>query len=290
MQQTPETGSLEIEGANINWVAWGERGKPGLMLLIGNGAHIGWWRPLGTTLASDYRVVTFNWSGMGTSDWREQYSLPIFIAEALSVAEAAGLFQAQEKPCVVAHSFGGFLALHLLVNHGKRFGGGIMVDSRLRLGSPWGEHALPTSPFHVHETKEAAIARFRLAPQQPVQNEYMLRMLAEEAVGEVEGGWRFRQDPDFRRKLHIDTDLIPLIPLSKCPLAFVRGALSNSLSAEIWTAKQAFAPKGSPFVEIPDAHHHIMLDQPLELVAAIQELLLGFGKNAAVDAGRNTSI
>lgn len=290
IKQTPETGSLGVDGANIDWSAWGERGRPGLMLLIGNGAHMGWWRPIAPILARDYRVVTFNWSGMGSSDWREKYSISTFVEEALDVATAAGLFQAQEQPYIAAHSLGGFFGLHLLVEHGERFGGGILVDSRLRLGSLWSEHAVPTAPFHAHETQEDAIARFRLLPEQPAQNEFILRMLAEESVGEVQGGWRFRQDPDFRRKMHLDQDLVPLIPESKCPLAFVRGALTKSVSTEIWLAKQAIAPAGTPFVEIPGAHHHVMVDQPLKLVATIRALLLGFGNDFAGGTERRISI
>ncbi len=284
IHQEPEIGALDVDGASIDWAAWGERGRPGLMLLIGNGAHIGWWRPIAPILARDYRVATFNWSGMGSSDWREEYSISTCIQEALAVAQASGLFEAQERPCIAAHSLGGFFGLHLLVEQGEKFGGGILVDSRLRLKSPWGKHAPPTAPFHLHETQEEAIARFRLLPEQPARNAFILDMLARESVGKVEGGWRFRQDPDFRRKMHLDGNLIPLIPHSKCPLAFVRGTLTKSVSTEIWRAKQEAAPTGTPFIEIADAHHHVMLDQPLELVAIIQALLRGFGDRSATEA------
>ncbi len=31
--------------------------------------------------------------------------------------------------------------------------------------------------------------------------------------------------------------------------------------------------RNAPFVEIPQAHHHVMLDQPLALIAALRALL-----------------
>jgi pimeloyl-ACP methyl ester carboxylesterase len=36
---------------------------------------------------------------------------------------------------------------------------------------------------------------------------------------------------------------------------------------------RSIAPPGSPGIEIPDADHHLMLDQPLAFVAALRGLL-----------------
>jgi pimeloyl-ACP methyl ester carboxylesterase len=36
------------------------------------------------------------------------------------------------------------------------------------------------------------------------------------------------------------------------------------------------APKGTPKIEIPDAEHHVMIDQPLAFVAALRGLLAGW--------------
>ena len=39
----PERTFVEVEGAKIEVLAWGERGKPGLMFLHGGAAHADWW-------------------------------------------------------------------------------------------------------------------------------------------------------------------------------------------------------------------------------------------------------
>ncbi|KCZ94222.1 alpha/beta hydrolase fold protein [Hyphomonas johnsonii MHS-2] len=285
MADTPESGWIVVDGARIEWAAWGERGKPGLLLLIGNGAHMGWWRPLASMLARDYRVATFNWSGMGTSDWRDAYPIPTFLDEALGVATDAGLFDAEQRPFLGAHSFGGFLGLQLLIDHGDRFAGGILIDSRMRLKAKWGNQATPAPRFRVHPKKDDTIARFRLIPQQPVENDFFIRMLAEGAVVETEDGWRFRQDFDFRRKTQLEPDMLPLIPHARCPLAFVRGELTQSVTDEIWQAKKAVAPAGTPFVEIPHAHHHVMVDQPIALVSVMRVLLNAFQVPRVQQAG-----
>lgn len=272
MQKVPESGRLTVAGASLEWAAWGERGCPGLLLLIGNGAHIGWWRPLAAILAEDFRVATFSWSGMGGSQWRDEYHIDNFVAEAMAVAEATGIFDSDVLPLMAAHSFGGFLGLHTLVQHHERFRGAVMIDSRLRTRSVWGENARPAQPFRVHESREHAISRFALKPEQPHRNAYYLRMLAEEALEEVEGGWRWRADPDMRKKMPLGPDLIPLIPQVKCPMAFVRGQYSSSVTTDIWADQKAAAPVGTPFVVIPDAYHHVMVDQPIALISVMRAL------------------
>jgi len=271
-----ERGDVVVDGASIAWSAWGARSKPGLLLLIGNGAHSGWWRPLAPILAHDYRVATFDWSGMGASDWRERYHVETFFAETLEVASATGLFDDNRKPSLAAHSFGGFVGMQLMAAYGERFAGGIIVDSRIRLKSTWGPQAVPGKPFRIHPTKEEAMSRFRLIPEQPISNQYYFDFLAQEAVAQEGKGWHFRQDPDFRRKTNVNRDIGSTIAQAKCPIAFIRGALSGSVDDEMWLEIQQLAGPEIPFVELAEAYHHVMIDQPLALVDSIRELLRSF--------------
>ena len=85
--------TIDIAGARIETLAWGERGKPGLLLMHGNGAHAQWWSFIAPFFARDWRVVAFSWSGMGRSDRRPSgtYSLDLFVDEAFSIAQAEGI-------------------------------------------------------------------------------------------------------------------------------------------------------------------------------------------------------
>ena len=40
--QTPESAFVEVEGARIHYLRWGDRAKPGLLLVHGNAAHAYW--------------------------------------------------------------------------------------------------------------------------------------------------------------------------------------------------------------------------------------------------------
>ena len=98
----PERSFVEVEGAQIEMLTWGERGKPGLLFLHGNGAHADWWSFIVPFFAAEFRCAAISWSGMGRSGWRDAYSIDQFGREALACAEAAGLFEAREKPIVIA--------------------------------------------------------------------------------------------------------------------------------------------------------------------------------------------
>ena len=87
----PERSTFDFEGAEIELLTWGEVGKPGLLLLHGNGAHADWWSFIAPLLADDYRVAAISWSGMGDSDWRPKYSAEIFMAEIFGAIDAAQL-------------------------------------------------------------------------------------------------------------------------------------------------------------------------------------------------------
>src|SRR6202522_2874583 len=55
--QAPERTLVPVLGANIELLAWGDRGNPGLVLVHGNCAHADWWSFIAPFIAHDYRVA-----------------------------------------------------------------------------------------------------------------------------------------------------------------------------------------------------------------------------------------
>ncbi len=107
--QAPERSFIDVRGAAIETLAWGERGKPGLLFLHGNGACADWWSFIAPFFADTHRVAAFSMSGMGGSGWRDTYSYDLYVDEAFAVAEATGLFASTAKPVIIGHSFGAFI-------------------------------------------------------------------------------------------------------------------------------------------------------------------------------------
>jgi pimeloyl-ACP methyl ester carboxylesterase len=278
----PERGAVEVKGALIETRAWGKRGRPGLLLMHGAGAHADWWSFIAPFFAQDFRVAALSWSGMGGSGWREAYSMDLYAAEAFAAAEATGLFEASEKPVFAAHSFGGRVALRCAAGpQGPRLKCAVALDTLI---SPpdlkVGRRPFDSSNTRVYPTVEAALARFRLVPAQPCANAELLDYIARGSIRAVDDpvqgkGWTWRFDPSIWDKL-ADTPSIEDLRAAACPVAAIRGARSALMVPAVTDYFDANAPAGTPVVVVPEAHHHLMLDQPLALVAALRGLLAGW--------------
>src|SRR5665213_1989691 len=60
----PESCFVEVEGAKIHFLRWGDRSKSGLLLVHGNAAHAYWWSFIAPYLARDYNVAAMDLSGI----------------------------------------------------------------------------------------------------------------------------------------------------------------------------------------------------------------------------------
>lgn len=277
MAAKPETLRVEVAGAGIEALAWGERGRPGLLLLHGAGGHAGWWRALAPLLSQDFRVAAFSLSGMGGSDWRTRYDFDLYADELFGVAQAAGLFDAADKPAVAAHSFGGRVALRAAAREGERLRAAVIIDTILRPpgAPPFGKGLWEARPTKVYPTLAEGLARFRLAPPQPCENLFIVDAIARESLaGPRDGGegWTWRFDPWLWAHLDAGAGAIHDLAATRCPTALIFAEKSRIMGPAQVAEILGHAP-GVPVSVIPEAEHHIMLDQPLALVAALRSML-----------------
>ncbi|PWE18645.1 alpha/beta hydrolase [Marinicauda salina] len=278
LEQPVETGAAERDGIKLAWKAWGERGDPGLVLIHGGTAHKGWWDAIGPFLAqSGRRVVAPDIAGMGESGWRDVYAMAEHAADMRAAATDAGAFEAG-KPVFAGHSFGGFVTLKAATEFGDALAGAIVMDSPIR---PLDQQRSGNPPRHggrVYPDLAAALARFRLLPEQECEKIWLVDHIARGSLKAVEGGFTWLFDPDLWRKLTYEPrDPDKVAAEAGCPLAFIRGARSKLMQAETWDfMKSKFS--GAPFVSVPNAEHHLILDQPLAAVAAIEALVEGWAK------------
>ena len=232
--EEPERTFIEVEGAKVELLAWGNRGKPGLMFLHGGAAHADWWSFIAPLFARDYRVVASTFTGMGRSGWRERYAFEQFVREACEAGRAGGAFDAG-PPVVVGHSFGGRVAMGLSRDFGNELKGAVMVDppffapQNQRPRSP----PRPARARRIQPSLAAIVVRFRLQPPQPCDNPFILdhiaRCSAHEAVdADGKPGWSLCFDPHFWEKFTW-VDPTPVVKSARCPLALFRGAKSQLL-------------------------------------------------------------
>ncbi len=272
----PEVSRVEVAGAGIEALSWGERGLPGLVLLHGNGAHARWWSFIAPFFAADYRVTTLSWSGMGGSDHRDAYRVDTFVEEIFAVAAATGASAAGPFH-VVAHSFGGFPMMAAAAARGAELRSATIVDTPFRgVGEEGGRPPNATlRPHRTYATLADAMARFRLAPPQGCENLYIADYIARGSLIEVAGGWTWAFDPFLWARFEIG-DARELLKAPKCPVALIWGEQSLLMPPDRVAAMRAALPAGSPAIGIPAAEHHVMIDQPLALVAALRGLFAGW--------------
>ncbi|HWA64116.1 MAG TPA: alpha/beta hydrolase [Caulobacteraceae bacterium] len=299
--RAPERRMVAVDGANIELLTWGEVGKPGLIFVHGNSAHADWWSFIAPFFADDYRVAALSLSGMGGSDWRERYSFDGFAAEIWECAKAAGLYEASEKPIYIGHSFGGSQVFYSACHHPERMRACIMIDTGFggppsaeemqkmreqlikegrhdearRMGGP----PQRSKPNRVYATLEEALTRFRFMPPQVPGNLYIADFIARRSLkrapmpdGSGEG-WTWRFDPFMWGRL--DRTGMQSHDVSRlAPLAHIHGDRSGIMrrrhSGQPSTSP---IPETTPQIMIPDSEHHIMVDQPLALVAALRAVL-----------------
>ena len=291
--QEPERSFVTSLGTQIEMLTWGEVGKPGLLLAHGNSAHADWWSFIAPYLAQDYRVASMSLAGMGASDWRDTYAFQDFSEDAEAVAQAAGLYASGKPPIYVGHSFGGSQVFFAAARHPERMTAAIMVDTGFGgppPDSPEGKRMMaqqarniPTSDRaqRVYPTLQAALARFRFMPPQVAGNLFIADFIArrslmraplEDGSGE---GWTWRFDPNMWIKL--DRSLMTGMmdgapPKVTVPLVHIFGDRSMIMMRRGDDHVSPF-PADMLEIAIPDSAHHIMVDQPLALVAALRGLL-----------------
>jgi pimeloyl-ACP methyl ester carboxylesterase len=265
----PDRSTFDHDGAAIELLTWGERGKPGLLFLHGNGAHADWWSFIAPFFAEGHRCAAISWSGMGGSAWRPSYTIATFAGELIGAIDRAGLSDAG-PPVAIGHSFGGAPLMHVAVHRPQAILGGILVDSFVprpeRRRPSWQVSGKPTPRY---ATMAEALARYRFAPSQESDHPAIVDHLARGSLRQVDQEWTWRFDPQLWATLDHDR-ADPLVDQTAVPIGIIYGEKSALVTREHVDQLADRLPRCAFIAALPEAHHHIMVDQPLALVAALR--------------------
>jgi pimeloyl-ACP methyl ester carboxylesterase len=265
---------VDVDGASIHYLAWGEPGQRGLLFVHGGGAHAHWWSPVAATFASGFRVLALDLSGHGDSEHREVYALTQWTDEVAAVAADGGI---SGLPVVIGHSMGGFVTIATAALHGDSIEGVIVCDSPVADLDP------EISAFHLREAfgrprtyteLEDAVAHFRTVPSQEHYLDYVMDFVARRSLKEVEGGWQWKFDRRIFEQFGAGMRSIaePYLSEVNCRLALLRSEC-GLVTPDIGLSMFEKLGRVTPVIEIPEAGHHAMLDQPLLLLTALRTLL-----------------
>jgi pimeloyl-ACP methyl ester carboxylesterase len=269
----PESRRVEVEDADIAFRLYdGASTKPPLLLVHGMNAHARWWDFIAPQLLDTYRVAAMDLSGMGDSDYRHEYDGETFAAEIAGVCTAAGF---GDEAVVVAHSFGGGMAVKAANQYPGRFAGLVLVDSGLR--HP--DEPMPERPpmgggrAKAYPDIESGMQRFRLQPPQPCDNAYIVHYIARHSLMPVERGYAWKFDPDLPSSLKSAERSPDDYRNLRLPLGLIYGELSEMFRPRNVDYMRELVGRDFPAVAIPGARHHVFLDQPLEFVRVLKGML-----------------
>ena len=271
------TACVEVEECDVNYRCWGDAAKPGILLIHGMHAHSHWWDFIAPHFKDEYYLVAMDLTGMGDSDYRFKYSGDTYVQEIVSVCDAAGL---NNDLTVVAHSFGGLVAVKAVNTYPERFGGLVLVDSGIRHpDDPPPEYPPVIARTTVYPSREIGEARFRLQPPQPCENEYLLKYIAKHSLRPEQGGWTWKFDEDLPIALKgVERTAAEYAALAEMDLnvGLIYGQDSELFGTNTLSYMQELIPTGFPVVGVPNAQHHVFLDQPLAFVDSLRDVLQGF--------------
>ena len=283
LAHAPERSTTLVEGAEIETLAWGERGRPGLLFLHGGMANADWFAHIAPFFAETHRVAALSMSGAGRSSWRDRYEVAQFAREMAEVARTTGLHEAG-PPVFVAHSFGSRPLLSAVADPALELRAAVVLDAAVSLPSRIGAEVMDPRPHRTYASFKEALTRFRLMPYQVCDNLFIVDYIGRHSLhavtlpGEAER-WTWRSDPFVFHKLSGADQGRAEAALrgARCPLAFLYGDRSAIVRPDNLAHTREAAPAGTIFTAVPDAAHHLFLDQPLATVAALRALLATIG-------------
>ncbi len=270
---TPSTEHrLGVDGTDIHYLRWGEPTNPGIVFVHGGGAHAHWWSFLAPMLSRRYSIVALDLSGHGDSGRRQNYPRRQWAKEVMAVIDDAAF---AGPPVLVGHSMGGLVSIVAAALHSDSLAGVIIVDSPVKKPEPSAQAKqsnLNPGQLKVYPDLETAMSRFRLIPAQECKNKYIVGHVALHSIGQVDGGYSWKFDPRIFELVQKEPMEEHLTNIS-CRIALLRGEHSVVVPPETGQYMFQLLHRKVPLVVIPDAHHHLILDQPMTFIAVIRALL-----------------
>jgi pimeloyl-ACP methyl ester carboxylesterase len=251
-------------GTEVELVLRGAAGRPGIFFVHGAGAHGRWWDSIAPFFADEFRVAAITLPGHGNSAWRDRYSSADIWAD-ISACLDASSFGSEHPPIFIGHSMGGAHLVHGALYAPEAMRALVMIDTSFR--SP----KATAGATRLYNSEAEALDRFRLMPPGPPHNPLLVRHVARHAIKSVEQGWSWKMDPSYWKKFEPGSEQGPF----DNPLRFqVPAAHLIAGSSHVAAAMDTIPLDRSVLrIVLPRSGHHIMLDQPLTLVAALRTLI-----------------
>ena len=131
----------------------------------------------------------------------------------------------------------------------------------------------PMDRKNYYPAFEEALGRFRLRPAQPCLNDFIVEFIARHSIVEDARGWTWKFDPVAMGRRRFGEPFSQHLKALRCRAALIHGEQSALVSRDMVSYMAELMGPEAPVIQIPEAHHHLMMDQPLAFVTALRALI-----------------
>lgn len=269
IQKPYRVKQVVVDGCAIEYYQWSKADKPLLLFVHGNGGHANWWDFIAPSFIDHFCVCAIHLAGMGNSGQRREYSFDSYARDLIAVAADLGY---NKDITIVGHSMGGVVTLRAAENYPNQVKSVIIIDTPLVFdkGSAPVRHDFHRKYYPDFET---AFQRFRLIPLQECKNTFLVDHVGRHSIKQFPQGWSWKFDDGIYN--HFQSGGRPPVYIEKilCPMAYLYGDDSALVPQAVVPDILELLKNKGPIYEIKGAHHHVMLDEPLQLIDKLKEVL-----------------
>lgn len=260
-----ETRSFHWRDRTVAWRSFGA--GPPVVLLHGTPWSSQLWMPIARTLSQSFTVYLWDMPGYGASSKHPQHGVDLGTQGELF---ADLLIEWQlDRPHVIAHDFGGAVALRALLLQGAAYASLCLVD--VVALSPWGSPFFQLVREHADVFTRLPPAIHRGAVEAYVQGAGF-RALDQRSLDMLVAPWMTAegQSAFYRQIAQADerftAQVEPLYASIDVPVHIAWGTDDTWIPVDVAHRLASMIPDAS-LTLIPDAGHLIQLDAPAELTA-----------------------
>ncbi|MCC7486931.1 MAG: alpha/beta hydrolase [Burkholderiales bacterium] len=257
---------------NLHYLDYGTAGRPVILCVHGGAAHGHWFDFVAADFRRDHHVLAIDQRGHGESDWADPpaYAYADYAADLDKAARVLDL----RDFTLIGHSMGGTVSTCYTARYPGRVKRLIVVDTSISLGEDRlaAMRERGSRPGTDYASREELISRFQLRPGTTLASPEVVRYVAGFSAKQFpDGAWRHR----FDRRVYGTREKFDGMPLwgdIKVPALLVKGGRSERITPAIQAAVKARCPQVE-LAEVPDADHHVTLDNPAGFAAAVRGFL-----------------
>jgi len=262
---------FRANGLTLNCLDYGGEGKTPMLFLHGGSAHAHWWDFVAPAFVDDFHVLALDQRGHGDSDWADEwaYGSRHYVSDLDQVIDAWGF----GAPILVGHSMGAHNVLAYASEHSEKLRAMIALDPPPDYTDRAVEflQSIAEKPARRYPSLDEAARNFKVLPRETLAKKEILDHVALRSFRQQDdGSWIHKIDR--RTMIREPSRVWKSLHRITCPALIVKITRSPLLDREVAKKMVARFAKGQ-LTEVDNSYHHVMLDNPTDLIEVIREFV-----------------